>query len=108
MPFDEDPSDSRSELDMCIDEIKDLQAENQRLKEERNRLVNALQREQVKNDNHHKENKRLKESVELHKQTLIHKIGLQNAMIINATIDNLTVGKAAPPQKGNNDEQIQK
>ena len=33
MPFDEDPSDSRSELDMCIDEIKDLQAENKRLKE---------------------------------------------------------------------------
>ncbi len=25
-PFDEDPSDNRSELDMCIDEIKQLQA----------------------------------------------------------------------------------
>ena len=52
------------------------------------------------------ENKRLKKQVELHKQTLIQKIGLQNAMIINSTIDNLSCGKAAPPQKGQDNEQV--
>ena len=34
MPFDEDPSENRSELDLCIDEIKSLQAENKKLKED--------------------------------------------------------------------------
>lgn len=33
MPFDEDPSDSRSELDMCIDEIQQLKVENEELRE---------------------------------------------------------------------------
>ena len=49
------------------------------------------------------ENQRLKKQVELHKQTLIQKIGLQNAMIINSTIDNLSCGKAAPPQEGSDE-----
>ena len=34
MPFDEDPADNRSEIGMgmCIDEIKNLQIENKKLK----------------------------------------------------------------------------
>jgi uncharacterized protein (UPF0335 family) len=45
--FDEDPSENRGELEMCIDEIKELQIENKKLKKEIKEAYNTGYRDGV-------------------------------------------------------------
>lgn len=43
MPFDEDPADDRYEIDLCINEIKTLKAENEALKAEKDQTIKSYE-----------------------------------------------------------------
>jgi len=76
MPFDEDPMDSRSELDMCIDEIKALQKEAGRPITEHpdvQRLIGQITKLQVDIARMGKEIERMREELEKHRWTPVSK-----------------------------------